>query len=87
MRIIPLTHTKRAIDTTSLSIAVRAHTRLSQMCFIITTETALLQISTEQSGLLSIPAAHGLGVAIGDADNDGDIDIYLANDQDFQLPL
>ena len=39
--------------------------------------------STQQSGLLSIPAAHGLGVAIGDADNDGDPDIYVANDQDF----
>ena len=40
---------------------------------------------TEQSGLLSVPAAHGLGVAIGDSDNDGDIDIYVANDQDFNF--
>ncbi|MYA56497.1 CRTAC1 family protein [Candidatus Poribacteria bacterium] len=40
---------------------------------------------TEQSGLLSVPAAHGLGVAIGDSDNDGDTDIYVANDQDFNF--
>ena len=40
---------------------------------------------TEQNGLLSVPAAHGLGVAIGDSDNDGDIDIYVANDQDFNF--
>ena len=40
---------------------------------------------TKQSGLLSVPAAHGLGVAIGDSDNDGDIDIYVANDQDFNF--
>ena len=40
---------------------------------------------TQQSGLLSVPAAHGLGVAVGDADNDGDPDIYVANDQDFNF--
>ena len=40
---------------------------------------------TEQSGLLSVPAAHGLGVAVGDSDNDGDADIYVANDQDFNF--
>ena len=40
---------------------------------------------TEQNGLLSVPAAHGLGVAVGDSDNDGDIDIYVANDQDFNF--
>ncbi len=40
---------------------------------------------TKQNGLLSVPAAHGLGVAIGDSDNDGDIDIYVANDQDFNF--
>ena len=40
---------------------------------------------TEQSGLLNVPAAHGLGVAIGDSDNDGDTDIYVANDQDFNF--
>lgn len=40
---------------------------------------------TEQSGLLNVPAAHGLGVAVGDSDNDGDADIYVANDQDFNF--
>ena len=40
---------------------------------------------TEQSGLLNVPAAHGLGVAVGDSDNDGDVDIYVANDQDFNF--
>ena len=40
---------------------------------------------TEKSGLLNVPAAHGLGVAVGDSDNDGDIDIYVANDQDFNF--
>ena len=38
---------------------------------------------TEQSGFSNVPPAHGLGVAIGDIDNDGDADIYVANDQDF----
>ncbi len=37
----------------------------------------------EQSGFSNVPAAHGLGVAIGDIDNDGDADIYVANDQGF----
>ena len=41
--------------------------------------------STAQSGFLNVPAAHGLGVAIGDADNDGDADLYVANDQDFNF--
>ena len=40
---------------------------------------------TQQRGLLSVPAAHGLGVAVGDTDNDGDLDIYVANDQDFNF--
>ena len=41
------------------------------------------QSGTEQSGFSNVPPAHGLGVAIGDIDNDGDADIYVANDQDF----
>ena len=40
---------------------------------------------TQQRGLLGVPAAHGLGVVVGDTDNDGDADIYIANDQDFNF--
>ncbi len=41
--------------------------------------------ATDSSGLSGVPAAHGLGVAVGDTDNDGDPDIYVANDQDFNF--
>ena len=37
---------------------------------------------TEESGFLNVPACHGLGVSFGDYDNDGDQDLYIANDQD-----
>ncbi len=36
-----------------------------------------------QSTFANIPPSHALGVAIGDIDNDGDADVYVVNDQDF----
>ena len=34
------------------------------------------------SGVSNVPAYHGLGVVFADYDNDGDQDLYVANDQD-----
>ncbi len=42
---------------------------------------------TTRTTFSNIPAAHGLGIAVGDIDNDGDTDIYIANDQDFNYLL
>lgn len=35
---------------------------------------------TRQAGIVSRPPSYGLGVVFGDYDNDGDMDIYVAND-------
>ena len=37
---------------------------------------------SKKSEVLNVPAYHGLGVAFADYDNDGDQDLYVANDQD-----
>ncbi len=37
---------------------------------------------TEQRGIFQSGSCHGLGLAVADYDNDGDSDLYLANDQD-----
>lgn len=37
---------------------------------------------SEKSGFLSVPAYHSLGVVFSDYDDDGDQDLYVANDQD-----
>jgi hypothetical protein len=46
------------------------------------TGDALFVDASEVSGIASLPPSHGLGVAIGDVDGDGDVDIYVANDLD-----
>jgi len=37
---------------------------------------------SEEAGIASVPPNRGLGVVAGDFDNDGDQDIYIANDMD-----
>jgi enediyne biosynthesis protein E4 len=37
---------------------------------------------TDSSGVASLSPSHGLGVVVGDVDDDGDQDIYVANDLD-----
>jgi enediyne biosynthesis protein E4 len=38
---------------------------------------------TEKSGIGKVPASYGLGVLVGDFDNDGRPDIYVANDSEM----
>ena len=40
---------------------------------------------TQQSGIGKAPASYGLGVLVGDFDNDGRPDIYVANDSDMSF--
>ncbi len=37
---------------------------------------------TQESGFLAVTPNHGLALTFGDYDNDGDIDLYVANDRD-----
>src|SRR6185312_3644177 len=36
--------------------------------------------ATEESGMADLAESYGLGVLASDLDNDGDIDVYVAND-------
>ena len=40
---------------------------------------------TQQAGIGNAPASYGLGVLVGDFDNDGRPDIYVANDSDMSF--
>ncbi len=37
---------------------------------------------SDAAGIVALPRSHGLGVVVGDVDDDGDQDIYVANDLD-----
>ena len=43
--------------------------------------------ATDQAGMTDTAESYGLGVLASDLDNDGDVDVYVANDFEPQLPL
>ena len=43
--------------------------------------------ATDEAGMTDTAESYGLGVLASDLDQDGDVDVFVANDSESELPL